>query len=205
MGELREAGKEDRRQRILDAAREHLRTNGFEVTTIESIAETAGVSAVTIYNHYRTKGGLLLALVTRSDGILIKKLNQFLNAHPKDALNAVVGFSKIINDHAFSYLNREIWRHVIATSIIEGDTEFGSVYRALDRVLVEMLEKLLSTFTQNGLVSFKCDCLVAAEVLYNVHNARFIEFIIDQTISIEQRDENTRRDLSFVLGNFKSV
>ena len=57
------------------------------------------MSAVTVYNHYRAKGGVLLASVT--------------------------AVSETIAEHAFSYLDKPIWRHVIATSVIEGGYEFG--------------------------------------------------------------------------------
>ncbi len=197
MSGLREHKKEGRRQRILDAAREHFRDRGFDATTIEMIAESADVSAVTVYNHYRTKGGVLLALVTRSDDLLIGKIEALMDIAQPDPLDGIVSFSQTINEHAFSYLNREIWRHVIATSILEGNTEFGAVYRRLDQTLIEQLERFLKRFEA---LSADCDCQTAAEVLYNVHNARFLEFIIDRTRTREARDRLTRRDLAFVLG-----
>jgi len=197
MSGLREHKKEGRRQRILDAAREHFRDRGFDATTIEMIAESADVSAVTVYNHYRTKGGVLLALVTRSDDLLIGKIESLMDIAQPDPLDGIVSFSQTINEHAFSYLNREIWRHVIATSILEGNTEFGAVYRRLDQTLIEQLERFLKRFES---LSADCDCQTAAEVLYNVHNARFLEFIIDRTRTREARDRLTRRDLAFVLG-----
>lgn len=197
MSGLREHKKEGRRQRILDAAREHFRDRGFDATTIEMIAEGADVSAVTVYNHYRTKGGVLLALVTRSDDLLIGKIESLMDAAQPNPLDGIVSFSQTINEHAFSYLNREIWRHVIATSILEGNTEFGAVYRRLDQTLIEQLERFLKRFES---LSADCDCQTAAEVLYNVHNARFLEFIIDRTRTREARDRLTRRDLAFVLG-----
>ena len=197
MSGLREHKKEGRRQRILDSAREHFRDRGYDATTIETIAESADVSAVTVYNHYGTKGGVLLALVTRSDDLLIGKIEALMEIPQTDPLKGVVSFSNTINEHAFSYLNREIWRYVIATSILEGNTEFGAVYRRLDQTLIEQLERFLKRFET---LAQDCDCQTAAEVLYNVHNARFLEFIIDRTRTREERDRLTRRDLEFVLG-----
>jgi len=200
MSGLREHKKEGRRQRILDTAREHFRDRGYDATTIETIAESADVSAVTVYNHYGTKGGVLLALVTRSDDLLIGKIEALMETPLADPLDAIVSFSNTINDHAFSYLNREIWRHVIATSILEGNTEFGAVYRRLDQSLIEHLERFLSSLQSIDTITKDCDCNTAAEVLYNVHNARFLEFIIDRTRTADARDRLTRRDLPFVLG-----
>jgi len=205
MSGLREHKKESRRQRILDAAREHFRDRGYDATTIETIADSAKVSAVTVYNHYGTKGGVLLALVSRSDDLLIEKIEDLVGNAPADPLEAVASFSNTINEHAFSYLNREIWRHVTATSILEGNTEFGVVYRRLDESLVVQLERFLQTFQARDVLPGACDCKTAAEVLYNVHNARFLDFIIDRTCTTNERDRLTRRDLGFVLGQIGSA
>jgi len=199
MSGLREQQKESRRKRILASAREHFRERGYEATSIENIADAAGVSAVTIYNHYRTKGGVLLALVTQSDQLLIEKIAALMASPPADPLDAVCAFSDTINKHAFSYLNREIWRHVIATSIIEGNSEFGQVYKKLDSELMRLLAEFLEGLKHSEGVTKSCDCRTAADVLYNVHNARFLEYIIDRTRTASQRDILTRRDLAFVM------
>jgi TetR/AcrR family transcriptional repressor of mexJK operon len=48
---------------ILDAATDHFFEKGFAATTIESIAEQAGVSKVTVYNHFGDKPALFAASV----------------------------------------------------------------------------------------------------------------------------------------------
>lgn len=205
MSGLRELQKESRRKNILASAREHFRERGYDATSIENIAETAEVSAVTIYNHYRTKGGVLLTLVTESDALLIEKIKKLIASPPTDPLDAVCAFSDTINKHAFSYLNREIWRHVIATSILEGNSEFGQVYKKLDAELIRLLASFLEGLKDNADVIKSCDCRTAADVLYNVHNARFLEYIIDRTRTASQRDILTRRDLAFVMGRVDGV
>ncbi|MDH5424560.1 MAG: TetR/AcrR family transcriptional regulator [Gammaproteobacteria bacterium] len=199
MSSLREQQKEKRRNNILMSAREHFRERGYDATSIENIAEAAEVSAVTVYNHYRTKGGVLLALVTESDALLIEKIEALIATPSGTPLEAVFAFSSTINKHAFSYLNREIWRHVIATSIIEGNSEFGRAYKALDANLIGLLFRFLENLKNNAILSTCCDCKAAADVLYNVHNARFLEYIIDRTRTESQRDILTQRDLAFVM------
>jgi AcrR family transcriptional regulator len=62
---LRERNKERRRQAILEAALDLLRSNDIESVTIEQIAALAGVSPPTIYNLVGTREQLLVALVDR--------------------------------------------------------------------------------------------------------------------------------------------
>lgn len=50
-------------ERILAIAAKHFLTNGYSATSIEGIADDAGVSKVTIYNHFKDKEQLFAAAV----------------------------------------------------------------------------------------------------------------------------------------------
>jgi AcrR family transcriptional regulator len=56
-----------RREDILVAARRLLEERGFHGLRLEDIADAAGVSRQAIYMHYKSKTGLLLAVVDRAD------------------------------------------------------------------------------------------------------------------------------------------
>lgn len=201
MAGLRETQKAGRRRSILDAARRLFLERGYEATTIEAIAEAAAVSAVTVYNHYRTKGGVLLAVVGQSDSLLIEKIRAILGDPPDDLLDSVMAVSRTISDHAFSYLNKPIWRHVIATSIIEGGSDFGRGYEKLDDALARLLSELLEIFKADGALAADFDCRVGGHVLYNVHNARFVQFMSNDSAEITDLYDTVHRDMAFTLRN----
>lgn len=52
--------QEDRRRRILSAARKMVADHGYDGMVMSEVAETAGVSPTTLYNLYNTKDELLL-------------------------------------------------------------------------------------------------------------------------------------------------
>ena len=199
MSGLRESQKAGRRRQILKAARRHFMERGYEAATMEAIAETAEVTAVTIFNHYGTKGGVLLALVGESDSILIGKINEILADPPPNPLEAALRFSQVICRHALEYLKKPVWRHVIATDVIEGSSEFGRGYAALDRELVGLLGRLLDGLKDRGVLPQNYPCATAANVLYNLHNARFIEFMSDDEMSPEAFDELVRQDIGYAM------
>ena len=172
---------------------------GYEATTIEAIAETAEVSAVTVYNHYLTKGGVLLAVVAAGDILVIEKIRTILDDPPDGLLASVLSFSKTIYDHAFSYLSKPIWRQVIATSIIESSSEFGRGYEKLDGALVLLLAELLESFKANGTLSADFDSRVAAYVLYSIHTARFIQFTSNDSLKIADLYDAIHTDMAFTL------
>lgn len=66
--EKRKAGRpldETKRARIIAAASDRFMQDGFAATSIEQVAADAGVSKVTIYNHFGDKRGLFTAAVER--------------------------------------------------------------------------------------------------------------------------------------------
>src|SRR5215469_9443516 len=62
----REQQAADTKHRILDAARVLIQKNGFEDTTIEAIAEQAGVAVPTVYAVFGSKKGILQGLMERA-------------------------------------------------------------------------------------------------------------------------------------------
>ncbi|MBN2002937.1 MAG: TetR/AcrR family transcriptional regulator [Anaerolineae bacterium] len=55
----RERRKEQTRQRLLEVAERLFRTQGFDATTVEEIAETADVAKGTFFNYFESKESLL--------------------------------------------------------------------------------------------------------------------------------------------------
>jgi AcrR family transcriptional regulator len=199
MSKLREKQKEERQRRILEAARQKFRRACYRDVTIEAIAEEAELSAMTVFNYYGSKGGLLLSLVAESDRHLITKIGNVLDTNFADATAAVVTFSQIIFDHAFSYLDQRIWAHVLATSILKGSSTFGHGFADLEQELADLLTQLLQRLKQKKLVALDCDTAVAARVIYNVHNARFVEFASDPDVTRDAIDALIRQDLRFMV------
>jgi AcrR family transcriptional regulator len=54
---------EETRQRILESARERFESAGYGATTIEAIAEGAGVAGPTVYAAFGSKRGILMSLL----------------------------------------------------------------------------------------------------------------------------------------------
>jgi TetR/AcrR family fatty acid metabolism transcriptional regulator len=62
---VKEAITEARRAQILDAAGEVFAEKGFHSATIRDVARAAGVADGTIYNYFKNKNDLLIAMVNR--------------------------------------------------------------------------------------------------------------------------------------------
>jgi len=68
---LRDAQKSLTRTRICDAARDVFNEYGYSMVTLEQIAQAAGTRRSTVYNHFRNKDDILIAIAEEyGDGML---------------------------------------------------------------------------------------------------------------------------------------
>ena len=75
--------RQERADRILDAAAELVLRWGYKKTTIDDIARQAGVAKGTIYLHWKTREDLLVALLTREDLKLAEDMKRRIASDPE--------------------------------------------------------------------------------------------------------------------------
>ena len=195
MAGLRERQKSERYSRILDVARRRFDEHGYSDVSLESIAEDAGVSVVTVYNYYGSKAGLLLALVKESDFLLIRQLKAMIADAPQDMREGVAQFGQIMRRHVVKYLTRPTWRQILAASVIEGSTSFGQDYLKLDEVLISTMEEMVSLYKSRGTLVSKVESRNLADTLFSLQNMRFFQFVADDAMSEQEIDGKFRADL----------
>ena len=99
-----------RREGILDAALEEFSSNGYHETSLEGVADRAGISKALIYEHFSSKRELHEALLSR---YVHKLLERFIGAiasaaPPEQRLRAAAdAFLGFVEDH------REPWRLMV--------------------------------------------------------------------------------------------
>lgn len=88
---LRERKKLGTRRALIDAARELVAAQGLKNVTVERIAETAGYTSRTFFNHFSSKEEAVVAHDPVRLALLAKELRARPAAeHPVDALRAVL-------------------------------------------------------------------------------------------------------------------
>jgi AcrR family transcriptional regulator len=84
---LRMTGKE-RREQLLDIGRSLFAEKGFDATSVEEIAQRAGVSKPVVYEHFGGKEGLYAVVVDREMSALLNTITGALTStgHPRELL-----------------------------------------------------------------------------------------------------------------------
>jgi len=111
--ERRAREKAQRRQEILDAARQEFFERGFHRPTVDDVAARAEVSKGTIYLYFESKEDLLAHLLLEGLDLLVEEMEAVLNPEPSPAVECT------LQELARAYLrfcqsNRSYFRLIMA-------------------------------------------------------------------------------------------
>lgn len=200
MSGLRERQRADRHRRILEAAAALFRQSGYEGGKIEAIAADAEVSVGTIYNYYRNKGDLLVAIVSMEVNEVLNAGREVVASPPGNVADAIDTLIGIYLEHSLIYLSKAMWRQAMATSTQQPDSPFGKTYAALDRELVDQTCELVERLKGLGLVKPGTDIRSAGEIIFNNMNMMFIEFVKNEQMPVAELRAAIRRQNDILVG-----
>jgi TetR/AcrR family transcriptional regulator, mexJK operon transcriptional repressor len=154
-----------KREAILVAARDEFFAAGFAAASIESIAEAAGVSKVTIYNRFGSKETLFSEMVGRECQMMGVGLLAFEN-NAGDLRQQLIDFGeKAVGFLTMPHIMR-FEKHIAVES--EQRPEIGELFlNAGPRRMQQKLTELLESAVANGAIT-QCDCALAAGHLYGM-------------------------------------
>ena len=182
---LRERQKQDRQQRILDAAALLFRNRGFEETHMEAIAEQAGLSVGALYNYYRSKGDLLAAIVTVEVTEVLNLGEAVVAEPPGDVAEALDRLVSIYYEHSLVYLDKAMWREAIAITTRTPGAPSARIYIDLDRRLSAQVAAMLGAMKRTGRVAANIDEAVAGALVFNNLDRMFLDFVRNEEMSIQ--------------------
>src|ERR687888_481876 len=157
MAGVRAQHKADRDRRIVEAAAEMFLTLGDDAVKKEATAPPADVSIGTIYNYYKNKGDLLVAIVSMEVHEVLAAGERVIADPPRNAEKAVAKLIANYIEHSLNYLSKEMWRQAMAISTQQPDSPFGRTYTALDRALTDQICALIERLQELGLVRRSAD------------------------------------------------
>jgi AcrR family transcriptional regulator len=145
----------ERRQQLLNVARELFAEKGFEGTSVEEIAHRANVSKPVVYEHFGGKEGIYAVVVDRETQLLLDRMVSTLHGgHPRAMLEqaAVALLSYVEESHdGFRILVRD---SPVASSIGTFSTLLNDIASQVEHILGQQFaargydEKLAALYAQ---------------------------------------------------------
>ena len=196
---LRERQKQARTERILAAASTLFNRQGFDDTTMAAIASGAEVSTPTVFNYFKTKDELLLALVLQVHYLTRQQVRAFEPAASSDPVRSICEFLELYSRQSLESISRKTWRHVEATRIRMPESDFVKNYDALSVEMLVDFQDFLQRVLDGESMTDTAGLNILAEMLFNHWSALFIELIRDEAASVDDHVDRLQSDLSVLL------
>jgi AcrR family transcriptional regulator len=152
---------------IVESAETSFGEIGYDATSMEAIALSAGVSVGTVYNYFGTKSAILTATVTRQMDKIMNDAPDRLDlgaSDPVDALMPVV--EEYLN--AMAAYGPGIMKELIRAGFDPAQTELLAELVSTDERILVQLSESLHAMESRGLLSSHVDVDAAAFLVYSI-------------------------------------
>jgi AcrR family transcriptional regulator len=183
MVSLREKQKERREQSILSSAAELLELKGYQNTSMEEIAEKAEVGVGTVYNYFRSKAELVLALTAQWHQESLGKGQVVLNNPPDDPIEAVSSIFFLYAETGVSKFNKSLLRELVGITLTE--QFFTREHLKMDFDLIAQVTELIKKIKSRGQLARGIKSEEAALLLYMASMTNFLLFMFDNETTLE--------------------
>lgn len=130
------------REEIVSAARRLFSKHGFDRVTIDELAEAAGVSPATVYAAFKSKAGVLRAIISKTFfGPAYEELAERLKttSDPIELLKITAAISRVIFDREKAEIGILRGASAFSTDLRQVEKEFEDVRFELQRSRAELL------------------------------------------------------------------
>ena len=158
---------ENIREQLLEEAKKQVIENGYEKTTIRSVARACGIGVGTVYNYFESKDMLIASFMVEEWNCFLESIQVDSSDNIKDFLkNVVVGLSDYMQKHSV------LFRDPAAAKV------YGDVFAARHKQLREQLAKKILPTCQKTSVEdkeFLAEWIAEALLTWTVAGKNFEE------------------------------
>jgi AcrR family transcriptional regulator len=196
---VRETKKIRRREVIFTTATRILREQGYEKTTMDGIAQEAGVAVGTLYNYFASKSELILALVVEADERCIAACKEVIAAPPENPVEALAAIGILQSRYSIEALDKHAWRYVLAAQASTQDAVFARQYAWTTARLRELFVETLAALKARGDLTSDVDPAELGYYLKAMKHMLFDYFIADDQMGFAQHAQEIRRGLELAM------
>jgi AcrR family transcriptional regulator len=199
---LREQKKQQTHDAIVAEAGRLFGEQGFQATTMEEIAQAAGVSAGTLYNYFGTKNTIVLAHIGAEVAEMVEKGAAIVDGPPADVIVAVQKLTRVHLDR-FVGMDRELLREMLSASFGPASNLLPELIR-LDYLLLDQLSSLLQHFADTGDLDPAVDSAEAAIAVYSLLATQLIMYLSVEDMSAAALRRAAARQIQIVFTGLRA-
>lgn len=188
-----------RREEIIDAARTLFVQKGVDATTMADIAAVAGVSPPTVFNHFGSKDGVLIALIVEGTEAARRGHDWAEPPEGTDLVERVFQLLAQVSAGTLDIAGKRVWRYAEAAAIRHPDTDFAMAHNGVSQELVAVFSAFFGTLDLRDRRGERCDAAFLGPLFHDMWNPLFIELITDAGMTIEQHRQKLRARVSMLV------
>lgn len=200
MGGLREKRKAETIEKILSVSREIFFNKGYAGTTVEEIAEQAGIGVGTVYNFYKTKADILIAVVAKEADMEHWEFTLQAADLEQGVVDIIMNFTwKFLGK--LKFLTKKMWKELMAAmfgSLKEESRVIQGLF-SLDFRYIEKFKSLLEALKKQGALVPDFNVDAATMVIYGIFMTQFLLFVYSNDTTFDQMERNIREQVAFAL------
>ncbi len=187
-----------RRQAISTAGVALFERQGFQNTTIEQIAQEAGVSAPTVFKYFGSKQEILLEMLQKGDERALREAREHI-AEMDDPLDALCYLEKVLVDQALAMLPAPIWRELLLHVLGGGHNGLPDSYRRMNDALRGEIAGLLRDLQAAGKLRADLDVDLAAFLLNDYSHLQMLRLTSSDPLDLETHRKLVRQTSGLIL------
>lgn len=206
MAGLREKQKKEKEYRIIKASLELFTSKGFNETTMEEIAEKAEVGVGTLYNYVKSKGDLLLLILTDKTDDLYVEAEKIIENPSDDVVETLVVLLKIYMQGLFLSMPQNLFKDFLSVIFSQqyDESNFGKLIK-LDYKLMNQVTILLNVYIERGLIDSNINTEILSFNIYSIVIMQFMGTLMQEPIPLEMLSEVMRDQITLLYNGFKPV
>lgn len=163
MGDGRSRRREDTRQRLFEAAVELIAEQGFSATTVDDIAERAGVAKGTVYYNFPSKTALFEDLLRHGVGLLTADFRAAVAGKPPGA--AVSALVRAQLEYIRQYRS---FAQLLLSEMWRTNREWQQTLRLLREEAIGVIAGVLQSGVDSGEFAADLDVRLSSSALFGV-------------------------------------
>ena len=203
MSGLREKQKQARREAISQAAIELIKRQGYQNTTIEQIAQEAGVSAPTVFAYFGSKQEILLEMLAGADERAFSDARANLDAF-SDPVDALCDLEQRLVRYAMDLLSPALWRELLPLVLINGGDGLPDSYRRMNDAVRAQIAGLISVLQERGMLRADLDVELSAFLLNDYSHLQLLRLTAQDEPDYSAHAAQVRRITGLIVDGMRS-
>jgi len=197
--DLRQINKANRQKQVIANAARFFSSIGYDLTTIEMVAERSNMSPSTIYNNFENKIGLLLAVLIE-EGEEVQRIGEQLIAQRKQTdVRIIYRLIELYVDHPMEFMNKSCWRQALAASTASSNKKFTREYQNVDKRLKNQLIDLMHALQKEHTFVSQVDPGSLGAIIWNNVDQMFTDFISSEGMTLNELKSTINRQTSSLV------